>query len=149
MCIFNIYASRMLLEDARVVSNFIFETLKGELLTTSGDGSQIRSFCYFDDLVEGMIRLMNGSHIGPLNIGNLGEFSIRQLAELVGCHFNNELTSIEKPWPVDYALQRKSIINLVQDQLGWRPTVSLEEGLEPTFFCFHSLLEKRINLFWQ
>lgn len=139
----------MLLEDGCVVSNFMFEMLKGELLTIYGDGSQIRSFCYFDDLVEGMIRLMNGSHIGPLNIGNLGEFTIRQLAELVRSYINNELTSIEKPWPVDYPLQRKSIINLVQDQLGWRPTVSLEEGLEPTFLWFHSLLEKRINLFCQ
>jgi UDP-glucuronate decarboxylase len=83
MRIFNTYGPRMLPDDGRVVSNFIVQALQGQPLTLYGDGSQTRSFCYVDDLIEGMIRLMNGSHTGPINIGNPGEFTIRQLAELV------------------------------------------------------------------
>jgi len=91
MRIFNTYGPRMLPDDGRVVSNFIVQALKGEPLTLYGDGSQTRSFCFVDDLIEGMIRLINGAHTGPINIGNPTEFTIRQLAELVREKINPEL----------------------------------------------------------
>jgi len=124
-----------------VVSNFIVQALKSEPLTLYGDGSQTRSFCYVDDLVEGMIRLMNGIHTGPINIGNPGEFTIRQLAELVRSKVNPDLQLIEKPLPQDDPLQRQPIIDLAQQELGWQPTVSLEKGLDATIDYFRKLLE--------
>ena len=131
-------------DDGRVVSNFIVQALKGEPLTLYGDGSQTRSFCYVDDLVEGMIRLMNGSHTGPVNIGNPGEFTIRQLAELVRARINPDLSLIEKPLPADDLAQRQPLIDLAIAELDWQPTVSLEQGLEPTIEWFESLLEKNV-----
>jgi UDP-glucuronate decarboxylase len=129
-----------------VVSNFIVQALRGEPLTLYGDGSQTRSFCYVDDLVEGMIRLMNGSHSGPMNIGNPGEFTIRQLAELVRARINPELPLIEKPLPADDPLQRQPVIDLAQRELGWQPTVALAQGLEPTIAWFRELLNDSTSL---
>jgi UDP-glucuronate decarboxylase len=141
MRIFNTYGPRMLPDDGRVVSNFIVQALRGEPLTLYGDGSQTRSFCYVDDLIEGMIRLMNGRHCGPINIGNPGEFTIRQLAELVRSKINPELPLIERPLPADDPLQRQPVIDLAMAELGWQPTVPLEQGLEPTIADFRRRLD--------
>jgi UDP-glucuronate decarboxylase len=122
------------------VSNFIVQALKGEPLTLYGTGSQTRSFCYVDDLVEGLIRLMNGAHTGPINIGNPCEFTIRQLAELVRSRINPELPLIEQPLLADDPLQRQPVIALAQQELGWQPTVQLEQGLEPTIAYFREAI---------
>ncbi len=132
---------RMLPDDGRVVSNFIVQALRGEALTLYGDGSQTRSFCYVDDLVEGLIRLMNGDHIGPINIGNPTEFTIRQLAELVRERINPSLSLINKPLPADDPLQRQPVIDLALQELAWQPQVSLSDGLEPTIAYFRELLD--------
>ena len=139
--IFNTYGPRMLLDDGRVVSNFIVQALRGEPLTLYGDGSQTRSFCYVSDLIEGLIRLMNGEHSGPINLGNPEEFTIRQLAQLVRMQINPELQLEENPLPEDDPQQRQPAINLARRQLDWQPTVSLEQGLPPTIDSFRNLLE--------
>ncbi len=140
--IFNTYGPRMFPDDGRVVSNFIVQALRGEPLTLYGDGSQTRSFCYVDDLVEGLIRLMNGNHTGPINIGNPGEFTIRQLAELVLERINPDLPLTYLPLPQDDPLQRQPVIDLARQELGWEPKVPLEEGLGPTIDYFRSCLEQ-------
>ena len=139
--IFNTYGPRMLPDDGRVVSNFIVQALRGDPLTLYGDGSQTRSFCYVSDLIEGLIRLMNGDHTGPINLGNPNEFTIRELAELVRIQINSELQLVERPLPQDDPQQRQPAINLAREQLHWQPTVSLEQGLAPTIDSFRSLLE--------
>ena len=139
--IFNTYGPRMLPDDGRVVSNFIVQALRGEPLTLYGDGSQTRSFCYVSDLIEGLIRLMNGDHTGPINLGNPNEFTIRELAELVRIQINPELQLVEKPLPQDDPQQRQPAIDLACQQLDWQPTVSLEQGLAPTIDSFRNLLE--------
>ena len=139
--IFNTYGPRMLLDDGRVVSNFIVQALRGEPLTLYGDGSQTRSFCYVSDLIEGLIRLMSGDHTGPINLGNPDEFRIRELAELVRIQINPELQLVEKPLPQDDPQQRQPAIDLAREQLNWQPTVSLEQGLAPTIDSFRNLLE--------
>jgi len=138
--IFNTYGPRMLPDDGRVVSNFIVQALRGEPLTLYGEGSQTRSFCYVDDLVEGLIRLMNGSHSGPINIGNPAEFTIRQLAELVRARINPELELVQRPLPADDPLQRQPVIDLARQQLGWQPTVPLERGLDATISYFREAI---------
>ena len=138
--IFNTYGPRMLLDDGRVVSNFIVQALRGEPLTLYGDGSQTRSFCYVSDLIEGLIRLMNGEHSGPINLGNPEEFTIRQLAQLVRMQINPELQLEENPLPEDDPQQRQPAIDLAREQLNWQPTVSLEQGLPPTIDSFRNLL---------
>ena len=143
MRIFNTYGPRMLSEDGRVVSNFIVQALQGKPLTLYGDGSQTRSFCYVDDLIEGMIRLMNGDTTGPINIGNPNEFTIRQLAELVRDRINPQLELINEPLPQDDPLQRQPIIDLAKKELGWEPKIPLEEGLERTIRHFRKQL--RLN----
>ncbi|MBC1261269.1 SDR family oxidoreductase [Synechococcus sp. BSF8S] len=140
--IFNTYGPRMFPDDGRVVSNFIVQALRGQPLTLYGDGSQTRSFCYVDDLVEGLIRLMNGNHTGPINIGNPGEFTIRQLAELVLERIDPGLSLTYLPLPQDDPLQRQPVIDLARRELGWEPTVSLEEGLGPTIAYFRNCLEQ-------
>jgi UDP-glucuronate decarboxylase len=131
--IFNTYGPRMLENDGRVVSNFIVQALRGEPLTLYGEGEQTRSFCYVDDLLEGLIRLMNteGLH-EPVNLGNPGEFTIRQLAEEVikTCESKSGFTYM--PLPADDPRQRKPDISRAQSQLGWNPTISLREGLKKT-----------------
>ena len=139
--IFNTYGPRMLLDDGRVVSNFIVQALRGEPLTLYGDGSQTRSFCFVSDLIEGLIRLMNGEQSGPVNLGNPDEFTIRELAELVRMQINHDLRFLEKPLPQDDPQQRQPSIDLARQQLDWQPTVSLEQGLSPTIDYFRNLLE--------
>ena len=138
--IFNTYGPRMLIDDGRVVSNFIVQALRQQPLTLYGDGSQTRSFCYVSDLIEGLIRLMNGSHTGPMNIGNPDEFTIRQLAELVRERINPDLALIHKPLPQDDPQQRRPLIDLARQELEWQPTVSLEQGLGATIESFRNVL---------
>ena len=139
--IFNTYGPRMLLDDGRVVSNFIVQALRGEALTLYGDGRQTRSFCYVSDLVEGLIRLMNCESSGPINLGNPHEFTIREVAELVRIQINPNLQFVEKPLPEDDPQQRQPEIDLALQQLDWQPTVSLEQGLAPTIDSFRNLLQ--------
>ena len=136
MRIFNTYGPRMLPDDGRVVSNFIVQALKGESLTLYGDGSQTRSFCYVDYLIEGMIKLMNGNHSGPMNIGNPTEFTIRNLAELVREKINSNLELIYQQLPQDDPLQRKPDIQLAQKELSWTHQVDLDQGLDQTIDYF-------------
>jgi len=143
--IFNTYGPRMLPDDGRVVSNFIVQALRGEPLTLYGDGSQTRSFCYVDDLVEGLVRLMNGSHAGPMNIGNPGEFTIRQLAELVRDKIDPALPFVVKPLPQDDPLQRQPVIELARSELLWEPTIALEDGLNRTIDDFRMRLRIGFN----
>jgi UDP-glucuronate decarboxylase len=138
MRIFNTYGPRMLPDDGRVVSNFIMQALRGEALTLYGDGQQTRSFCYVDDLIEGMIRLMNSDHTGPMNIGNPDEFTIQQLATMVRDRINSDLAIVHQPLPQDDPLQRQPVIKLAQDVLQWQPIVPLATGLDRTIADFRS-----------
>ena len=139
--IFNTYGPRMLPDDGRVVCNFIVQALRGEPLTIYGDGSQTRSFCYVDDLIKGMICLMNGNHTGPINIGNPNEFTILELAELIKEKINPSLNIIKKPLPQDDPLQRRPLIDLAKKELGWAPEINLSKGLDTTIKYFRSALE--------
>ena len=118
--IFNTYGPRMLPDDGRVVSNFIVQALRGEALTIYGDGQQTRSFCYVDDLIEGLIRLMNSDYTNPVNIGNPDEFTILQLAELIRHKINPSLPIIHKELPEDDPMQRQPIIELAMKELDWQ-----------------------------
>jgi UDP-glucuronate decarboxylase len=140
MRIFNTYGPRMLPDDGRVVSNFIVQALQGLPLTLYGDGSQTRSFCYVDDLIDGMVKLMNGSHHGPINIGNPSEFSIIELARIVRDKINPDLDFIFKPLPQDDPQQRQPQIDLAIQQLDWYPSFSLQDGLVPTISYFKDLM---------
>lgn len=136
--IFNTYGPRMHPYDGRVVSNFIVQALKGEDLTIYGDGSQTRSFCYVDDLIDGFLALMNGpdSFPGPCNIGNPGEFTIKELAELVVEMTGTGSEIIYLPLPADDPTQRKPDITLAREKLGWEPKIPLRQGLERTIEYF-------------
>jgi len=140
--IFNTYGPRMLPDDGRVVSNFIVQALKGEDITIYGDGSQTRSFCYVDDLVEGLVRLMNSPAelTGPVNLGNPREFSIRQLAELVLEKVGGPSQLVLAPLPSDDPTQRKPDISQAENVLGWEPTIPLEQGLDATIEYFRRSL---------
>lgn len=138
--IFNTYGPRMLPDDGRVVSNFIVQALQGDPLTIYGDGSQTRSFCFVDDLVEGIIRLMSSSQTGPINIGNPSEFTIRQLADLVRKKVNPSLPLISKPLPSDDPLQRQPVITKANNYLNWQPMISLDTGLDRTIDDFRARL---------
>jgi UDP-glucuronate decarboxylase len=140
--IFNTYGPRMHPSDGRVVSNFIMQALAGEDITIYGEGSQTRSFCYAEDLIDGMVRMMNSrpGFTGPVNIGNSGEFTIRELAEKVIALTGSSSSLIYRPLPEDDPLQRKPDITLARKELGWEPTVMLEEGLERTIAYFRTLL---------
>ena len=141
MRIFNTYGPRMLPDDGRVVSNFIVQALSGEPLTLFGDGSQTRSFCFVDDLVAGLVKLMETPDFtGPVNLGNPEEFTIRELAEQVRARINPALPLIEKTLPADDPRQRQPLIDLASEELGWQPTVALEQGLGPTIDSFRSVL---------
>ena len=137
--IFNTYGPRMLPDDGRVVSNFIVQALRGDALTIYGKGNQTRSFCYIDDLIEGLIRLMNSDQTGPINIGNPNEFTILQLAQLIRNKINPSLPIIKKPLPEDDPMQRQPIIDLAKIQLGWEPTIELEYGLDHTISYFKEI----------
>ena len=136
--IFNTYGPRMHPNDGRVVSNFIVQALKGEDITLYGDGQQTRSFCYVSDLVDGLIRLMNtGDEVtGPINIGNPGEFTIRQLAEKVIELTGSKSQIVNKPLPSDDPRQRQPDIARAKDVIGWEPTIDLATGLKPTIAYF-------------
>ncbi len=138
--IFNTYGPRMHPYDGRVVSNFIRQALTGQDITIFGDGSQTRSFCYRDDLVEGIIRLMNHDQFtGPVNIGNPGEFTIRELAELVIELTGAKVKLIERPLPADDPTRRRPDITLAKKLLDWQPTITLREGLTKTIDWFKSI----------
>ena len=136
--IFNTYGPRMCPDDGRVVSNFIVQALRGELITIYGDGNQSRSFCYVDDLVVGFVRLMDAPDdvTGPINLGNPGEFTILQLAELVVKMTDAKSELIYEPLPEDDPLQRCPNITLAKEKLNWQPNVQLEQGLEKTIIYF-------------
>jgi UDP-glucuronate decarboxylase len=136
--IFNTYGSRMLENDGRVVSNFVVQSLKGEALTVYGDGSQTRSFCYVSDLVEGLIRLMNSEHMGPINLGNPGEYTILELAQAIQQMVNPDAEIIFKPLPQDDPRRRRPDITKATTLLDWQPTVPLQEGLTLTVEDFRS-----------
>lgn len=140
--IFNTYGPRMHPSDGRVVSNFIMQALRGEDITIYGDGSQTRSFCYMDDLLDGMVRMMNSrpDFTGPVNIGNPGEFTIKELAEKVIAQVGSTSKLIYKPLPADDPLQRKPDISIAQKELGWEPKVMLDEGLKKTIEYFRGLI---------
>jgi UDP-glucuronate decarboxylase len=139
--IFNTYGPRMLPDDGRVVSNFIVQALKGEDLTIYGDGSQTRSFCYMDDLLEAMIRTMEQDDVvGPINIGNPNEFTIRELAETVLEKVQSSSKLVESPLPSDDPTQRKPDISLAQKVLQWEPEIQLDQGLGKTIPYFKDLL---------
>jgi UDP-glucuronate decarboxylase len=139
--IFNTYGPRMHPYDGRVVSNFIRQALAGEDITIFGDGEQTRSFCYRDDLVEGFIRLMAApdDFIGPVNIGNPGEFTIRELAELVIELTGAKSKLVQRPLPADDPMRRRPDITLAKAKLGWEPKVPLREGLAETIKWFRSI----------
>jgi UDP-glucuronate decarboxylase len=139
--IFNTYGPRMLADDGRVVSNFIVQALQGRDITVYGDGTQTRSFCYVDDLIEGFVRLMNTEGItGPVNIGNPGEFTMLELAEKVLGLVGGKSKIVHRPLPQDDPLQRQPDISLAREKLGWEPTVPLEEGLRRTIAYFRKSL---------
>lgn len=142
MRIFNTYGPRMDTGDGRVVSNFIVQALKGDDITIYGDGEQTRSFCYVDDLIEGMVRLMNSraGFTGPVNIGNPGEYSIRELADLIIELTGSNSGIINKPLPSDDPKQRKPLIDLARKELNWEPSVQLREGLVRTIAYFSELM---------
>jgi len=135
--IFNTYGPRMHPDDGRVVSNFIVQALKGEDITIYGDGQQTRSFCYVDDLIEGFVRLMNQNEtIGPVNIGNPGEFTMLQLAEITLKLVGGKSKIVYRPLPTDDPKQRRPDITLARKVLKWEPAVQLEEGLQRTITYF-------------
>jgi UDP-glucuronate decarboxylase len=140
--IFNTYGPRMALDDGRVVSNFIVQALRGESLTVYGDGTQTRSFCFYSDLIDGLVRLMNAEDLqGPVNIGNPGEFTVLELAEKVQRLTGSRAGIDFRPLPSDDPVKRCPDISLARERLGWEPRVALEEGLEKTIPYFREKLE--------
>ncbi|UTW59682.1 SDR family oxidoreductase [Kordiimonas sp. SCSIO 12603] len=142
--IFNTYGPRMHVNDGRVVSNFIVQALKGEDITIYGDGSQTRSFCYVDDLIDGLMRLMarGPEFTGPVNIGNTGEMTVRQLAETVIEIIGSSSKLIYKPLPEDDPLQRQPDISLAKKELDWCPSTNVQAGLRNTISYFESVLDR-------
>ena len=142
MRIFNTYGPRMNLDDGRVISNFIVQSLRNQHLTIYGDGSQTRSFCYVDDLINGMIKLMNSDHNGPVNIGNPDEYTINQIAEIIIKLINPSLKITNNTLPQDDPLKRKPDISLANKLLGWEPEVTLKQGLKKTIPWFETELHR-------
>ena len=135
--IFNTYGPRMTANDGRVVSNFIMQALRGEDITVYGDGTQTRSFCYVDDLIDGIVKMMNVENFtGPVNLGNPGEFTMLELAELVLQLTGSKSKIIHQPLPSDDPTQRCPVIDLAKEKLDWEPTVKLEDGLKVTIKYF-------------
>lgn len=143
--IFNTYGPRMAIHDGRVVSNFIIQALQGKNITIYGDGSHTRSFCYCDDLIDGLIRMMNADDefYGPVNLGNPGEFTIMQLAQMIIklTHSRSKIDFL--PLPSDDPMQRKPDITLAREKLDWQPKTNLEQGLISTIQYFSGLLDKQ------
>ncbi|NLN39657.1 MAG: SDR family oxidoreductase [Smithella sp.] len=140
--IFNTYGPRMAVNDGRVVSNFIVQALRGENITVYGDGSHTRSFCYCDDLIDGLIKMMNSpdDFSGPVNLGNPGEFTILELAQMIIKTTNSESHIVYQPLPSDDPAQRRPNISLAASALDWQPHVSLKQGLMPTKQYFQEIL---------
>jgi UDP-glucuronate decarboxylase len=140
--IFNTYGPKMHANDGRVVSNFVVQALKGEDITIYGDGQQSRSFCYVDEMVDAFIRLMatDRDFIGPVNLGNPGEFTIRELAEKTLKMVGSKSKLINEPLPEDDPRQRQPDISLAKEKLGWEPVIKLDEGLSKTIEYFKSVL---------
>jgi UDP-glucuronate decarboxylase len=140
--IFNTYGPRMAADDGRVVSNFIVQALRGEALTIYGDGSQTRSFCYVDDLVTGLIALMDNTagEVGPVNLGNPGEFTMKELADLVLEHTGSASKIEFLPLPQDDPRQRQPDISQAKKILGWEPTIALKDGLARTIKYFEETI---------
>lgn len=138
--IFNTYGPRMLEQDGRVVSNFVVQALKGIPLTVYGSGKQTRSFCYVSDLVDGLMRLMNGNSIGPINLGNPDEYTVLELAQTVQSMVNPDAAIEYKPLPEDDPQQRQPDITKARTELGWQPTIPLKDGLERTIEHFRARL---------
>ena len=141
--IFNTYGPNMNVNDGRVVSNFIVQALKGEDITIYGDGTQTRSFCYVDDLVEGMVRMMNSREgfTGPVNLGNPGEFTVVELARKVISLTGSQSKIVHQPLPQDDPTQRKPVIDLARKELDWNPSVSLDVGLKKTITYFEKIIK--------
>jgi UDP-glucuronate decarboxylase len=146
--IFNTYGPNMHPDDGRVVSNFIVQALRGKDITIYGDGSQTRSFCYVDDLVEGLVRMMNAERgvTGPVNLGNPGEFTIKELAHLVIELANSSSRIVYRDLPVDDPRQRRPDISKAREVLGWQPTIDLREGLRRTIDYFDARLSAQERL---
>lgn len=141
--IFNTYGPRMLANDGRVVSNFIIQALKNEDISVYGDGEQTRSFCYVDDLIDGFLMMMkNDKFIGPVNLGNPGEFKVIELAEIILDLTNSRSKIIRMPSPPDDPLKRKPDISLAKEMLGWEPKIPLHEGLKKTIKYFENEIKK-------
>jgi UDP-glucuronate decarboxylase len=140
--IFNTYGPRMAVNDGRVVSNFVVQALRGEDITLYGDGQQTRSFCYVSDLVEGLYKLMKGNEIGPVNIGNPGEFTIAELAQQVIELTGAKSKLVKRPLPADDPKQRRPDISKAKAKLGYEPKVPLSEGLKPTLEYFRGALAR-------
>ena len=140
--IFNTYGPKMHANDGRVVSNFIVQALRGDDITIYGDGQQSRSFCYVDEMVDAFIRLMasDNNFIGPVNLGNPNEFTIRELAEKTLAMVGSKSSLINKPLPEDDPKQRQPDISLAKEKLGWEPVIKLDEGLSKTIEYFKSVL---------
>ena len=138
--IFNTYGPNMAQNDGRVVSNFILQALKNEDITIYGDGSQTRSFCYVDDLIEGLIRMMNSKLVGPVNLGNPSERTILDFAKLIIKLTNSKSQIIYKPLPSDDPTQRQPDISLAKKELDWEPKIDIEEGLMKTINYFKELI---------
>lgn len=139
--IFNTYGPRMHPNDGRVVSNFIVQALKGQDITIYGDGTQTRSFCYVDDLIDGMIRMMNcEDFIGPVNIGNPGEFTMLELAQKIIDIIGSKSKLVFEPLPSDDPAQRQPVIDLAKEKLGWSPAIDIDEGLERTIEYFKTVI---------
>jgi len=139
--IFNTYGPRMHPNDGRVVSNFVVQALQCKPITIYGDGEQTRSFCYVDDLIDGFLKMMDSpaEFTGPVNLGNPGEFSISELANLVIKLTGSSSELVFKPLPSDDPMQRQPDISLAKEKLDWEPTVNLEEGLKKTIAYFRTL----------
>lgn len=145
--IFNTYGPNMHPNDGRVVSNFIMQALQNKTITIYGDGSQSRSFCYVDDLIDAFVLLMDSEDgfIGPVNLGNPGEFTIKELAEIIVDLTNSKSELVYKPLPSDDPMQRQPDISLAKEKLNWEPRVSLKEGLEKTIPYFDHVLREWID----
>lgn len=145
--IFNTYGPRVHPNDGRVVSNFIMQALKNEPITIYGDGSQTRSFCYVDDMIEGFIKMMNSpdEFVGPVNLGNTREISILEIANMITDITNSNSKIVFSSLPKDDPVRRKPDISLAKIKLGWEPKVNLEDGLENTITYFDNLLKEKKN----
>ena len=138
--IFNTYGPRMLVDDGRVISNFIVQALNKKPITIYGDGTQTRSFCFVDDLIEGLIRLMNSEYKKPVNLGNPEEYQIFEIAQLISKKTNVELKFINQPLPKDDPTKRKPLIDVAKKELNWNPKISLDLGLNKTIQYFKNTL---------